>query len=549
MKINILIGGKAGQGANAAAILLGEILTEYGYYVFNYRDYPSLIRGGNNFNIIAVSNRKIKSQDKKVQLIVALDENTIKEHKTGANKNTSIVSIKDVNMDDKFKRVSNVFFLGLLIKILGLPLELLIKKLEEKFKGKKFLPLDKEAAESGYNADIKKLKITKSEINRLDLRAKLKKPAHKNLKLLSGSDAIAKGAIKSGIDIYLAYPMTPATPVLHLLAGEQEKNNITVFLAENEIAVANAALGSSHTGARTMIGTSGGGYDLMTEAMSMQGISEIPLVVYLAQRPGPGSGVPTYTGQGDLNIALNASHGEFPRIVIAPGDAEESIICTNEAFYFAEKYRLLSVLLGDKHVSESQFTYIKEPKLIKIKRNIDQKKTKGLYNNYKITKSGNSKRSVPSVNIVKSTSYEHDEKGITIEDAAMAKKMYDKRLRKEETLKKEVKKFQTYKIHGRKASKNLIVGWGSTKGAIVDAIHDIDAKFLQLIYIKPFPKEIKKYLENSKKVILVENNATGLLGREIRKETGFEIKDKILRYDGRPFEEDTLKEQIIKILK
>ena len=208
---------------------------------------------------------------------------------------------------------------------------------------KKQLPFPESiaAAEKGYNSEKEKFNLKK-------LPAKIS--------ITSGSKAISEGAINSNIDLYIAYPMTPATGVLHELAGQQEKHRHMVFQAENEIAVVNSALGASFAGARTMVGTSGGGFDLMSEALSLQGQSEIPLVVYLASRPGPGTGVPTYTSQGDLDIALRAGHGEFPRIVIAPGDPTETIEKTNEAFYLAEKFNTLSIVLSDKHLAESEFS-------------------------------------------------------------------------------------------------------------------------------------------------------------------------------------------------
>ena len=351
---------------------------------------------------------------------------------------------------------------------------------------------------------------------------------------MSGSEGVSEGALASGLNLYIAYPMTPATPVMTYLARKTK-----VVQLEGEIAVANAALGASYSGAKVMIGTSGGGFALMSEAMSLQGMSETPLVAYLAQRAAPSTGVPTYTAQGDLKFALNIGQGEFPRVVVAPGDPSEAFKLTQEAFYLAYKYQVLSIVISDKHLAESVYT-IDLPRKIKVPDFI----VKGDkdYKRYKITKNGISPRAIPGGEaVVKASSYEHDEFGITIEDADKVKVMVEKRLRKWKTLEKGVRKFEMYKVYGK--GKNTIVSWGSTKGAILDSLKKLkNWKFLQIKYIEPFPNEILKILKNSKKVVDVENNATGLLSQIIREKTGFEIKKKILKYDGRPFTVDDILE-------
>ena len=272
-----------------------------------------------------------------------------------------------------------------------------------------------------------------------------------------------------------------------------------------------------------MIGTSGGGYDLMTEGLSLQGQSEIPLVVYLCSRPGPGTGVPTYTSQADLDIALRGGHGEFPRVVIAPGDPIECIEKTNEAFYLAEKFKTLSIILSDKHLAESEFSYDKKPnKAIPVKI----------------------KRKIPGKEIVKASSYECDKFGNTTESAELTEKNVENRIKRYNQIKKESKKFEMIKIYGKKDSKNLVIGWGSTKITILDAIKDEDFKFLQVLYIKPLSSKIKKEIQKAKKVIIVEQNVTGQLGRLIREKTGIKIENRILKYDGRPFYCDELRKRL-----
>lgn len=510
MRGEILIGGNAGQGINKLSEIISEVISQRGYFVFNQRDYQSLIRGGHNFNIISFSDKKISSHTSKVDILVALDNQTIETHKKELKKGGTVLSYALFEKEN-LKKDLNIALSGAIIKILGIEEKYLLEKIKEDFEDEKII----QDAKIGYCQKSLKVKYNLKKLNN-------------KIKLMSGSEAVAVGALNSELNLYLSYPMTPATGVMNELAKEQVKNNLIVFQAENEIAVVNSALGASFAGANVMIGTSGGGFDLMSEGLSFQGISELPLTVYLASRPGPGTGVPTYTSQADLDIALRAGHGEFPRIVVAPGDSLECIEKTNEAIYLANKFNTLSIILSDKHLAEAVFSYVEEPnKSLRIQKN----------------------RKVPGKDFVKASSYEHDKFGNTIEEPELTKKNADERLRKYEEIKKECKKFDMIKIHGKKDSKNLVVGWGSTKGAILDAIADLDAKFLQVIYFKPMSDEIRKHLENAKRIILVESNVTGQLGRLIREKTGIKISDKILRYDARPFASDELKEEIARRLK
>lgn len=501
MRLNILIGGKAGQGINKISEIVSKILVKQGYFIFNYRDYPSLIRGGHNFNILSISDERVGSYESKLDGIVALNEKTLMIHKSELKKDCFVLSFE--KFQDTGKNL-NLFLAGALIKIFGIDKKELIEEIKKEFGDWNAIS----SAEKGYESQNKKFN--------------LKKLSNK-IQIMTGGSGVVQGAIDSDIDLFLAYPMTPATGVMHELAEKQLENNCMVFQPENEIAVVNAGLGASFAGAKTMIGTSGGGYDLMTEGLSLQGISEIPLVVYLASRPGPGTGVPTYSTQPDLDVALRAGHGEFPRIVIAPGDPIECVEKTNEAFYLSEKFNSLSIILSDKHLAESEFSSDRKPnKTLKVEI----------------------KRKIPGDGIVKASSYEHDKFGNTSETSEIAVEGAKRRLKTYEEIKKECRKFQMTKIYGNKNSKNLIIGWGSTKTVILDAIRGLDYKFLQILYLKPLSDEIRKEIENAKKVILVEQNVTGQLGRLIREKTGIKIQNRILKYDGRPFTSDELKMEI-----
>lgn len=502
MRLNILIGGSAGQGINKISQIISEVLTSYGYYTFNYRDYQSLIRGGHNFNILCISNQKIQSNDEKIDFLIALDKNTLNLHKNKLKEKAIILE------SDKFlelKKDMNLALAGSLIKILGIPESYLIKEIKKHFNNINSI----NAAKQGYTYQKEKYNL---------------KRLNNKPKIISGSRAIAIGAKNSELDFYFAYPMTPATGVTNEICLMNDKK-LKFFQPENEIAVANIALGASFAGKKVMIGSSGGGIDLMGEAISMQGISEIPLTVYLASRPGPATGVPTYTSQSDLNLALNIGHGEFTRIVAAPGDPIQAIELTNQLIYLAEKYNSLSIILSDKHLAESEYSI-----------NLNYKTPLVISKKY-------------SNKIIKKSSYETNQLGNSTENQNQVTKNINQRLSKEKDIENQVKNFKTYEIYGKKSSKNLIIGWGSTKGAIIDAIEDIDAKFLQILYLNPFPKSIKKELQNSKKIIIIENNATSQLRELIKQKIQINIENRILKYDGRPFFTDELNKKIKEIIK
>lgn len=500
----ILIGGGAGLGSNVTSHLIGKIFCSLGYYVFNYRDYPSLIKGGHNFNVLKISDKPVYSHERRYDFILALDKKTVDIHRKSLKRGGIVFGSKEtepiVRKLQGPQILANDVLIGLLFKHFGVDLSVVLAAAERIF-GKN--DLIGKAIEEGYG-----LLQTKERLRKIG-GAKY---------FISGNEAIGLGGIAAGMDIYLAYPMTPATPVLHFLAKRQLENNILVFQPENEIAVVNAALGASFTGAKVMVGTSGGGFALMTEAVSLSGMAELPLVIYLSQRTAPSTGVPTYTAQSDLKFALNAGHGEFARIVSAPGDAREAIARTQEAFYLTCKHRTPAIVLGDKHLGESNYTF-------------DQLKS--------------SRLKAVSHPVGRASSYEHNREGHTVEDAAGVARAQERRLKKMSLIAKDVKKLNPVSLFGR--GKNLLIGHGSTKGAVLDALPQLKGfRFLQISYLSPFPKEeAAREIKKSQKVVLVENSATGLLADVIAEQTGFLIKDRVLRYDGRPF----VPEDIIKAIK
>lgn len=537
MEKTILIGGAAGLGSAVTSHFIGKTFSGLGYYVFNYRDYPSLIRGGHNFNILKISDKPVYSHSEKYDIILALDQKTIDLHQKNLKKDGFIIGdkalrakkLQPLDIDAILKKLKgpkileNDVLIGYLFKHFSVDQKIVLVAADKEF-GKK-LPLIGKAIVEGYKLTKAKEKLKRKKANYF----------------ISGNEAVSIGALAGGLDIYLAYPMTPATTVLHFLAKRQLENNILALQLENEIAVINAALGASFAGSKTMVGTSGGGFALMTEALSLAGMSELPLVIYLAQRAAPSTGVPTYTAQGDLKFALNAGHGEFARIVVAPGDPKEAILRTQQAFYLSSKYRTPAIILSDKHLGESDYTFSEIGQSpINTERFIVKNPSKN-YQNFPMSKTGVSLRMVPGQGpVARATSYEHTISGNTTEDPKAIVKMQDKRLSKIKYLSQEVNKLKPVSIYGQ--GRNLIVSWGSTKGAILDSLPSLKGfRYLHISFLSPFPREqVLRELKKSSKVILVENTATGLLADVIAEQTGYIIKQKVLKYDARPFTPEDL---------
>jgi 2-oxoglutarate ferredoxin oxidoreductase subunit alpha len=538
----ITVAGEAGQGIARSADIIARDFASRGFYVFNYRDYGSLIKGGENFNLIRVGTEPVRSNNWKSDYSMIFGRFSAHHAKRLTPGGISLGTVPGVRAkvdaasvlrEVKAPRiVANSVLLGALYRAMGQPIAPLLKQMN--CFGKRAC-VNKKAATRGYE----------------DYRGPVKPVGFLKRKgpryFVSGSQAVSMGAVAAGMDLYIAYPMTPATPVLHILAG-LEGHNISVVQLENEIGVANAALGASYAGASVMVGTSSGGYALMTETLSLQGVSELPLVLYLAMRPGPATGVPTYTGQGDLKFALYGSHGESPRVVMAPGDPLEAFERMAEAFYLANKYRTLSVVLSDKHLAESGFTFDSRPRF-RVKPQRFLVKPGKSYKSYRMNESGIPPRAPAGSALVRATSYEHDECGYTVEAVEAVDPMVENRLKKAKTIEKAVMQLEPTRLFGR--GRNLVVGWGSTKGAIIDALkHVKDTRFLQICYVRPFPsKKVKRLLEASERVVLVENSATGQMADVVAEHTGYFIDKKVLKYDGRPFGGRELAAKLRRILK
>lgn len=547
---SILIGGAAGQGSRKAGLLIAKLLNQFGYRIFIYDDYQSLIKGGHNFSKIRASDKEVLSHRTKIDFLLAINTDTIQRHKHNLEEkgiliynSDEIVSQEGVGIPIKkitkeeggLPIMENVALVAGFAKVLGMDWETTKGVLSKEFKKKTEI----------------NLRIAKRAWEKAPTLTKLKRIDQKPVPLLTGNEAIALGAVKAGLDLYIAYPMTPSTSILHYLAAFKKEFNIAVSQLENEVGIINAAIGGAYAGARTMVGTSGGGFALMTEGLSLAAQSETPIVIVESQRAAPATGVPTYTAQADLLFVLEAGHGDFVRFVIAPGDANEAFYWTGICLNLSWKYQTPSILLVDKEVSESTFSF--DPALLdKIKPEPPLLwKGKEDYKRYKITEEGISALGFPGEKgvVVKGTSYEHDEFGITVEEnEEKIKAMQDKRLRKFKKMKEEIEKLEAVKIYGNKNSDKAIIVWGSTKGPAKEVAEKLDIKMIQPIVIQPWPeRQMKEALKGVKKLIVIETNALGQMEKVLNC-YGIKPQGRILKYTGRPFVPEEIEEQVIPML-
>lgn len=551
---SVVIGGEAGDGVRASGELLGRIFNRHGFYSFVRDDYQSLIRGGHNFSQIRASSEKIWSQIEGADVVIALDERSIENHEDRLTDGGILIfDSDDLDYDSEkagplpltsmvegvegIEIMRNSAAIGSVAYLYDLDLGIVTELMEE-FYGDR-AEKNVQLAKDGY-------KFAEENFDKI---AGMEAPDREETPLLTGNEAISLGAPRAGLDVYIAYPMTPSTSILHFTADYQEELGLTVVQPENEIGVINMALGAAYAGARAMVATSGGGYSLMQETLSLAGMSETPILIVECQRAGPSTGVPTYTGQADLSFALNSAHGEFPSIVLAPGDQMEAFYLAGEGLNLAWKYQTPVILLSDKHLSESRMSANIDPdRVIPEKAKIAESPGSN-YERYKITEDGVSPLAFPGTPeaVVKTSSYEHVEFGYTTEEPEEIIEMQDKRARKWNSIKKEILQGDLFNVYGDEEADNLILAWGSTKGAVLEAIKLLDkpTKFIQPTYLKPFPAdEISERMKDADRVICVEANATGQLAELIRKETLSEVDEKILKYDMRPFNPPDLAERL-----
>jgi len=577
-KISVLIGGEAGAGITRSGFLFAKACLRGGLHVFGTNDYQSLIRSGHNFYIVRADAEEIYSQADTIDLLLALNKETILLHKDelvprgGIVYDAEAIALSDEELGrDDLKLYSaplieivkelegelimqNTVALGAAVALLDYDLKILNAVLRDTFKPK-VAELNVKAAKKGYDYA--------RENYAGDFGYRLERTAlgGKRKIFLTGNEAVGLAAIQAGCKFYAAYPMTPATGLLHFMAPLDREYGMIVMQAESEIAAINMVAGASFAGVRAMTATSGGGFCLMSEGLGMIGMTETPAVVMLAQRPGPSTGLPTYSGQGDLRFAIHASQGEFPRVVIAPGDVDECFYKTIEAFNLAEKFQIPAILITDKHLVESYETAeFFDQNRIGIDCGLllteDEYIGEEEYKRHKFTEDGVSPRAMPGMMeaIVRTNADEHNESGYTIDDPELTTKMADKRFKKIDALVKELENYEITKLYGPEEADVTILGWGSTKGPIREAIkllgkEGLKVNYLQIVYLNPFPvANVQRILKSAKKTVVVENNKTSQLSSLLKEHLLMTVDHKVLKYNGRPFNPGELSQRIREVL-
>ncbi|UKL14201.1 2-oxoacid:acceptor oxidoreductase subunit alpha [Dissulfurimicrobium hydrothermale] len=556
-EFNILIGGEAGQGLVTIGELLSRAMVRSGCYILVTQGYQSRIRGGHNtFSIRAGADLPLAPQDE-LDVLVALDPETLDLHRKDLKKDGLIIASGSVGVDADgavlvprdmvLSGFENTAVLGVLAFLIGIE-SALFEGLIRDTLGKKH----PEALDENLAAFKKAYEWAKTNTSRrMDVSKTCKTDRSGRSVMLNGNQAIALGAMSAGAKFCAFYPMTPSTSVPLTLIANADAMDLVVEQAEDEIAAINMAIGASFCGAPSMVATSGGGFALMTEGISLAGMTETPVVIVVAQRPGPATGLPTRTEQADLEFVLHAGHGEFARAIFAPGSIEACFHLTHRAFHLAEASQGPVFILTDQFLADSYRAV--EPfnleGLAPVRAGARVSDIEAPYRRYLITESGVSPRLLPgfSRHLVVADSDEHTEDGHLTEDLSVREAMVKKRFRKWTVVLKEV---EPPEYHGPEAPETILLTWGSSRGAGLEAgkrLRQGGESVGNLHFDQVWPLAQDQFLgrlSSAKRVVSIEGNATGQFARLIRRETGFDIKDRVLRYDGLPFTADYILERL-----
>jgi 2-oxoglutarate ferredoxin oxidoreductase subunit alpha len=560
------IGGAAGQGIATPGNILARICVRRGLHLYTYNAHQSIIRGGHIMLNFRIANHPIYNHGDKVDLLLCLNQDTMTRHlrhmgpgswvlynsddivpgETEHKVNFCPLPISDLTNKSRNKVLQNTVALGAILALMGLEFATLEEILQREFgrKGEGVVEENVGAARAGFDH---------AQTNFPSLPEAI--PAGpRPFAVWAGNEALAMGGAAAGVKFYAAYPMSPSTGVLHWMAANARDLGIIVRQGEDELAVANMTIGAAHTGCRAMCATSGGGFALMTEAIGMAGMMEVPCVIINVQRAGPSTGVPTKTEQGDLWQALGASQGDFERFIVAPTGALDAFDTIAELFNLVDKCQCPGIVLTDLLISEGSFSV--DPDAINMQPKIDRGEliawaaaTNGAnhshnYWRYRDTETGISPRALPGMEgyVYVAATDEHDEEGILISDEftnpVTRRKMVEKRARKFQHVAKDVPAPQ---LEGPDDASVTLVGFGSTYGAIKEAVaqlasQGVVANQLPIKWLVPFhAEEVSTILGKAKRIIIVENNYSGQFARYLRSETGIAAHGHIRKYDGEPF--------------
>ena len=555
----LAIGGEAGQGIATPGDILARIIVRRGLNLSTYNAYQSIVRGGHIFLTMRISDAEVENHGDKLDLLLCLNQDTMDRHQRLMGPGSRIVynsdSVTPGSHDNgadlcglpvgeltesRNRLVQNTVGMGAIASLMGIDFSVLEESLTLRFqrRGQEMVDENVRVARAGYDYSEEHFKPF----------AQSPPDGGKPLAVWSGNDALAMGAAAAGCKFYAAYPMSPASGVLHWMAANARNLGIMVRQVEDEIGVANMVVGAAQAGTRSMCATSGGGFALMTEAVGAAAMMEIPVVFINVMRAGPSTGVPTKTEQGDLWQVLGASQGDFERIIVAPSDSLDAFNTMPEVFNLTDKYQCPAIVISDLYISEGRFSV--DPDLINMHPGIDRgalitepADTDG-YLRYKDTESGISPRALSGlegyVHLVATD--EHDEDSTLISDEFTnphkRRQMVEKRARKFDNILGDI---QGPVLEGSPDADVTLIGWGSTKGIIDEAAGSLNASgvstsCLHIKWMVPFHgDEIMTILSKAKRTIIVENNFSGQFARYLRSETGFAADGHIRKYDGEPF--------------
>lgn len=578
-EISFRIGGAAGDGVASSAETFARVCSRSGLHVVTYSSYQSVIRGGHVWTQVRAGEQPVLCHGEDPDILICLNQMTAEVHagtvsRGGAliydmhamqieekevGKGAILVPIPLLELARSFgiaQIMKNTVALGATIRLLDMDFEVLADVLRSQFGTKKKEVLDSNlgAARAGYDFIDK---------GRGSLKHGLRYSRQKRM-LVTGNEAVAMGALAAGVKFHAQYPMTPSSSILHYLAAYGPRYGVVVKQSEDELASVNMAIGASFGGVRALTATSGGGFSLMVEGIGLAGMLEVPLVVVLAQRAGPSTGLPTKTEQGDLNLALGAGQGDWPRAILAPRNQHEAFMATVMAFNLADMYQTPIILMSDLVLSESYSTVETFDFNVPINRGlyVDESKPDE-FKRYLYTESGVSPRVIPGLKGFQyiAGSDDHTEDGTLISDVLSGipqyveerRKMMDKRMRKLDGLRKNT---SPPELWGPKDADLTIVSWGSSQGPVREAIARFNAqgqrKVNSLEYFDLFPfhaEETKRMLGASNETLAVEANYTGQFSRLLTAETGIELDHHLNKYDGEPFEPREIVARIKEVLK
>jgi 2-oxoglutarate ferredoxin oxidoreductase subunit alpha len=516
MVYTIKIAGPAGAGIKSSGLLLSSLLTRHGFNIRDYVEYPSLVRGGHNTYQVSFSKDQIFTARSKVDLFLSLQPKHWQQHQSEFTNKTIVISEDSVD-SLPLSQLSSTLGSKVYENTICLAVACFLFSLDIPFCQQ---VIAKHFGDSSPNNQAFQLGLdyAKEHFSNKIISTEKLLPVETPAKIYDGNESFGWGFLQAGGSFYAAYPMSPSSGALHFLAGKQAEYNIKVIHPEDEISAASLAVGACFAGARSAVGTSGGGFALMTESVSLCGVADLGVVFYLVSRPGPATGLPTWTGQGDLLFAVNAGHGEFNKVVLAPGDQQETFELTGEALNLAAKFNIPVIVLSDKFIAESSSSLV-DYSTQKLPVVLSQKPVPG----------------TPGQEYM-ANSYEHDDQGFSVEDSAPVIASVNQRKSQFDEIKTSV---PAYVLHGSKTATKLIISFGSTKSTILETLslmeNSSDYAFLQIKSLWPLNQDLSKIINQYQHHVVVENNSHAQLTSLLKSQFDFNPSKVHLKYDGRPF--------------